>query len=140
MSLMSLPEPETDEEPNPFEGFSFAEICGFIHRKEGENGLRELLAMFNDFTCEFLAEAASELTAAGLSKPATILTALAATTPSELDSGNPYDEDDRLNWSEWRRSWLNRRRVLTGEIERNLRAQRLRKQQQAKHASHPTRH
>ena len=89
---MNSPEPETDEEPNPFEGFSFAEIAGFIHRKEGEDGLRKLLAMFDDLTREFLADAASGLEAAGLSKPAAILTTLAAEVPSELDSGNPYEE------------------------------------------------
>jgi hypothetical protein len=134
MSLMNSPEPET-EEPNPFEGFSFAEIAGFIHRKEGEEALRQLLAMFDDLTREFLQDAASELQAAGLSKPAAILTTLAATTPSELDSGNPYEEGG-LNWSEWRRSWLNRRRVRTGEVERSLRAHKPHKHRQAQHTRH----
>ena len=84
-------EPETDE-PNPFEGFSAAEVFGFVHRKQGEAGLRELLSMLDDLTREFLEDAASELEAAGLSKPAAILTTLAATAPSGVDLGNSYEE------------------------------------------------
>jgi hypothetical protein len=129
---MSSPEP-TDEGPNPFEGFTLAEIFGFIYRKEGESGLLELLAMFNDLTFETLQDAASELQAAGLSKPAAILTELAATTPSELDSGNPYAESDRINWASWRNSWFQRRKMRAGGIEAGLRAREARKQPRTQH-------
>jgi hypothetical protein len=121
MSLMNSPEPA--EEPNPFDGFSMAEVCGFVFHSEGEDGLRELLGMFgNDLTREFLDDTATELEGAGLSKPAAILTALAAEVPSELDR-NPYDQDDRLNWQEWRRSWLRRAKMRVRGIEASLRAQ-----------------
>jgi hypothetical protein len=108
--------PET-EEPNPFAGLSAAEVFGFVHRKEGEDGLRELLGMFGDLTSEFLEEAASELEAAGMSKPAALVRTFANDVPSELDSGNPYDESDYINWAEWRNSWLRRRKMAAGGIE-----------------------
>lgn len=98
--------------------------------------MRELLGMFDDLTREILTDAAHELEAAGLSKPAAILTALAATTPSELDSGNPYEEADHLNWSSWRNSWLRRRERRTGEVERSLRAQNLRHYPQTQQTRH----
>jgi hypothetical protein len=117
-------------------GFSLAEIFGFIYRKEGEEGLQQLLAMFDDLTFETLQDAASELQAAGLSKPAAVLAELAAETPSELDSGNPYEEADRLNWSSWRNSWLRRREMRSGKIEASLRAQKSLKHRQTQHTRH----
>jgi hypothetical protein len=96
--------PET-EEPNPFAGLSAAEVFGFVHRKEGEDGLRELLGMFGDLTSEFLEEAASELEAAGMSKPAALVRTFA------------NDESDYINWAEWRNSWLRRRKMAAGGIE-----------------------
>lgn len=119
---MNSPLPETDE-PNPFEGFSAAEVFGFVHRKFGEEGLRELLNMFDDLTCEFLEDAASELEAAGLSKPAAILATLATTAPSEFDIGNPYAEGS-FDWHYWRANWIRKRQETPAE-----RAERMRQEQ-----------
>jgi len=127
--------PEPTEESNPFEGFSFAEILGFVYHSEGEEGLRELLAMFDSLTREFIEEAVSELETAGLSKPAALVRTFTAEVPSELDSGNPYEEGG-LNWAEWRRFWLNRRRVRTGEVERSLRAHKPSRHRQTSHSRH----
>jgi hypothetical protein len=79
------------------------------------------------FTCEDLQEAVEALEERGLDQVAAVMRSLAAEYPSGLDL-NPYDPKDRNNWLIWRRSWLNRRRMATGEIEASLRARRLRKQ------------
>ena len=68
--MISLPQ---DEEPDPLSVLhTFGEIFGFVHRKEGEEGLRELLATV-DLSREHLADAANELEQAGLTAPAQII-------------------------------------------------------------------
>ena len=99
---------QTEIERDPFEDFvSVAEVVGFVHRKEGETGVRELLAMFNGpvpekpwllpfdewvkiTTREQLSDAASELASLGLSKLAKIVREYADARPSEIDL-SPYE-------------------------------------------------
>jgi len=51
--------PEALEKPNPFDEFeTVAQIYGFIFKKFGDDGLRELLAMSEDWTSERLERAA----------------------------------------------------------------------------------
>jgi hypothetical protein len=78
--------------PDPFDTFeTAAEIFAFVHRKLGEKGLRQLLAMGDGSTCEFLHRAADELSAMGLRKVADIVLDVAADSPSEADPC-PYVE------------------------------------------------
>ena len=44
---------------------SAAEIFAFNYHKLGENGLRQLLGMFGDFTCEFFERSVNELAKVG---------------------------------------------------------------------------
>ena len=123
------------EEPNPFQGFGAGETFGFVYHKCGEEGLRELLSVVDSLTCEFLGDAAAELEKAGLSKPAAIVLEIAATKPSGLDVDNPYtDEEGSQNWLAWRKNWINRRQVETGELEERLRRENRRKMRKAKHS------
>ena len=82
---------------------TFGEIFGFVHHKEGEEGLRELLATVN-ISREHLADAANELEQAGLTAPAQIIAEAAASALSEFNAGNPYDPTDAINWKTWRQS------------------------------------
>jgi hypothetical protein len=126
-----MPTTNDGDEPNPFAAFEEAgPIFGFVHHQHGEQGLRQLLAHVvtadPKTTREFLEGAASELREAGLAKPAEIVLEAAAKTPSEFIIGNPYPEGS-LNWSEWRKNWLRKRRQQSPEFDRQLRRRHSRK-------------
>jgi hypothetical protein len=89
---------------------------------------------------EDLEDTAQELEARGLNAVAAIMYDIAAQCPSGLDRDNPYAEGEtyigadgveypNLNWSEWRRNWLRRRREQTGELSADLRRYHAHKQQ-----------
>jgi hypothetical protein len=78
--------------PDPFDAFeTTAELAAFVHRKFGEEGLRQCLAMLDDPHREFLQEDADELAAVGLSKAAAILAEVAAKSLPEAERC-PYEE------------------------------------------------
>jgi hypothetical protein len=90
--LQKTPEPE---EPNPFEGFTYPELCAFVYRKAGEAGLRDFLSAIDDksATREFYEDAAATLSAVGLAKAAAIVAEVAAQTPSRMSFERcPYME------------------------------------------------
>jgi hypothetical protein len=95
---------ETVEQEDPFAVFqSAAEIIGFVHHKLKDAGLRELLAMLEgkDMSREFLKDAALELDAAGLKKPAAIVAEAAGQFPPEI-SLNPHAPNSP-EWHKWQK-------------------------------------
>jgi hypothetical protein len=105
-----LHEIEPQEPPNPFDVFdSVSQIYGFIFKKLGEEGLRELLAMFTERAYrESFEDAAAELAAVGLGKAAAIVAEHAETLPPQA-SACPYPVDS-CNGREWLHSLKNRQR------------------------------
>jgi hypothetical protein len=85
---MSYPEGFTVEEPDAFDELKTGgEVCAFIYRQFGEDGLRALLAHDVDkpFDREWVQDIADELHRAGLRKAAGIAAKVAATKPSMTD-------------------------------------------------------
>jgi hypothetical protein len=110
------PDPEVSPElpDDVFDEFaSCAEIFAFIHHREGETGLRQLLAMpLKDRTREDLQDAAAELQSAGLNAVAAIVTEAAARALPMTDwSFCCYSPDaGRANRESWLRSQQRRQR------------------------------
>jgi hypothetical protein len=103
-------------EADPFDQFeSPAEVCAYVHRKLGEDSLRQLLAHPpKGTTREDLLDTAAELSGAGLKQAATIVSELAATAlPMDDISFCVYTPDAPANVAAWLRS--TRRRQLARE-------------------------
>ncbi len=103
------------EEPSPFDAFdSISEVCGFLYKLQGEEGLREcfdrLLARdeyrrFGPYR-EELEQIAVELATVGLNKAADIIAEYAANAPLEIETC-PY-EPGSANATQWYQSLMNR--------------------------------
>jgi hypothetical protein len=108
-----------DSEPDPGEPRfeSPDEVIHDFYSDHGPEMLRELLNNWvPNLSREELEECAPKLQAAGKPSIAAIALEIAADKPSGIDIGNPYEEGT-LNWSEWRKGWLRRRRMRTGKFE-----------------------
>jgi hypothetical protein len=83
--------PTNGEAPNPYEVFeTIGELAAFVYRKEGVDGLRQLLHYDGDtrvtrWSREQMLDVADELNAAGLRKAAAITAEIAATKPLMTD-------------------------------------------------------
>jgi hypothetical protein len=110
--MMTYPEEFPTEEADPFDQFeSPAEVCAYVHRKLGEDGLRQLLTHSpKNPTREDLLDVRAELSGAGLVQAATIVSELAATAlPTDVPP----------NVAAWLRS--TRRRQLDRQLAREQR-------------------
>lgn len=101
---MTYPEEFPAEEPDEYDAFqSPAEVYAFVFSKEGESGLRELLARpLKDRTQEDLLDASAELAGAGLSAAAAVVTECAAAVLPMTDlSFCCYTADVPANRASW---------------------------------------
>jgi hypothetical protein len=110
-------------------------LAAYLFKKHGADSVRTLFHQVGGFACEDFEEAIAALEHRGLDEVAPVMRELAAEFPSGRDL-NPYHPSDKNNWFHWDRSWLNRRRRVTGEVEASLWAERLRKQRQTQHSRH----
>jgi hypothetical protein len=125
-----------DDEENEYAALrSYDALAAYIFKKHGADGVRTLFHEVGGFACEDFEQAIAVLEERGLGEVAEVMRDIAAEYPSGIDL-NPYDPNDRCNWVHWRRSWLNRRRVVTGQVEKSLRAQQLRKQPRTQQTQH----
>jgi hypothetical protein len=111
---------------------SYDLLAAYIFKKHGADSVRALFHQIGGFACEDFEQAIETLEQRGLSEVAAVMRSIAAEYPSGIDL-NPYDTKDAHNWLVWRRSWFNRRRVATGEIERSLRAHKPRQTSHSRH-------
>src|SRR5262249_14479128 len=111
-------------------------LAAFLFAKHGEDFLRQALAPDPDpepneagiGPREHLENAAEQLEARGLDHVAAILRDLAEDAISGLDLPPSHWSD---NAEIWRTKWLLRRKVESGELERELRRNHARKQRQS---------
>jgi hypothetical protein len=119
---MMTPQIQTDDEPNEFAALdTFDLLAAFVCQKYGEQALRETFPTA-DFYREPLEKAADVLAAKGLTHVANVMADIASGCPSEL-TANPYDPDS-VNGRYWTQSWLRKRWVESGQMEKSLRAQK----------------
>ena len=111
---------------------SYDLLAAYIFKKHGADSVRTLFHQIGGFACEDFEQAIETLEQRGLSDVAEVLREVASEYPSGI-TFNPYDPEDRCNWLIWQRSWLNRRRMVTGEVERSLRQRKRRKHQHTQH-------
>jgi len=104
-------------------------LAAYIFKKHGADSVRTLFHQIGG-ACEDFEKPIETLEARGLHEVAKVLKEVAAECPSGIEF-NPYDPEDRCNWLHWQRSWLNRRRIVTGEVEASLRRQKPPRQRQA---------
>ena len=109
-----------NEEADPFDQLaSPGEVCGFIHKRYGETGLRELLEGSPSLTREGVLDIASELRQAGLRTAAGIASEIASTKPAMVDlsfcpyTQPPYSETpgNKANISAWLQAQQHRQRA-----------------------------
>jgi hypothetical protein len=93
-------------------------LAAFIHKKFGEAFLRQAFAMVT-YDRESLEDAADKLAEKSLSHVAAIMADIAENSPSGIDL-NPHEEGSTI-WRYWRRRWIQKRRLATGELEESLR-------------------
>jgi hypothetical protein len=101
---------ETVTEPDVFAGYdSIASVLGFIHHKDGDEGLVELLATIEDPDRESLERYAEELEKVGLARAAELVRQHAANI---LGAGSecPFQEGT-TRWRDWMRR---NRRIFKG--------------------------
>jgi hypothetical protein len=139
MTMMNNPAPNDD--PGEFAALrSFDMLAAYLHLRHGEQMLRAVFTAGN-FSREDLIDCAGKLDAKRLDHVAAIMRDLAADAPSGIDD-NPHLEGTHM-WHYWRRRWIQKRRLATGELEADLRRRHAQKQQQTQaqqaKASH-TRH
>jgi hypothetical protein len=119
-----------EPEPGEPQFNSLDEVVHNIYAERGADMLREVLNLFDDLSREDLEDCAAALEQAGKPSVSAIVMEFAADAPSGIEF-NPYSPEDRCNWSEWRRSWLLKRRMQTGELFADLRRYHAQKQQEA---------
>jgi len=103
-----LPETEV-EPPNAFDCFNtVAEVCGFVWKQHGADGLRKLLAMpgVADSYREHFEDAADDLRAVGLLAAAEIVAEFAEKLQPEVEIC-PHDPNT-ANGRAWMQSYRNR--------------------------------
>ena len=98
------------------------EIAFEVYSQGGAEAVREVFSQCPELTQETCEAAALELEKAGKPSIAAVVRDIAAGCPSEIDLNNPYPPGG-LNWHLWRLSWTKKRRLQSGEIERDLRRQ-----------------
>jgi hypothetical protein len=102
--------PELPGRDDPFDEFeTVAEVCAYIHRKLGEEGLRLLLTQpaprGTALNRDDLLDIAAELSGAGLSKAAAVVSEIAATRlPMDDLSFCAYTPDVPANQRAWLRA------------------------------------
>jgi hypothetical protein len=128
------PQPQTaDDEPNEYSALrTYDLLAAYIFKKHGADSVRTLFHQIGGFACEDFEQAIETLEQRGLGEVAKVMEEIAAEYPSGR-SLNPYDPEDRCNWLQWDRSWFNRRRIVTGEVEASLRHGKLRKHPRTQH-------
>jgi hypothetical protein len=114
---------------------SYDLLAAYIYKKHGADSVRTLFHQIGGFACEDFEQAIETLEQRGLSEVAQVMQEIAAEYPSGRTL-NPYPRSSWCNWLQWDRSWFNRRRIITGEVERSLRARKRHRQRQAPHLRH----
>src|SRR5215469_796244 len=124
MKAIQTNSPREDEDTGEFACFDTLDsLAAYMHRQYGEEMLRELLKLFakhDESTSsygrrEHLDDAASELEKRHLDKPAAILREFALTARSGIENVPDYW---RGKEDHWRRNWITRRKMQTGELKR----------------------
>jgi hypothetical protein len=124
----------TEDEVGEFgELDTFDLLAAYLHARHGEDALREVFSLIGCHR-EQLEETAEVLEQRGLDAVASIMREFAAEARSGIEA-NPYDPDS-INGRCWAQSWLQKRWVESGEMEKSLRAQKARKNPKAKPYRH----
>ena len=119
---MDNPQTVDDDDAGEFAALdTFDLIAAYLHARHGEQALRETFALI-DLHREQLEEAAEVLEQRGLDAVASIMREIAAEARSGIED-NPYDPDS-INGRYWVQSWLRKRWVESGQMEKCLRAQK----------------
>ena len=133
--------PPNDDDVGEFAAFKTNDaLAAFLFVKYGEEAVRAVFRT-DTYARENLEDYAEELEARGLDQVAAIMRDIASQCESGLTLDNPFTEGEtyigpdgrewpNLNWSEWRRFWILRRRERTGELSAFLRRHHARKQRE----------
>jgi hypothetical protein len=122
----------TDDEDNEYAALrSYDALAAYVFKAHGADGVATLFHQIG-LACEDFEKPIAVLEERGLGEVARVLRDIAAEYPSGRTL-NPYNPEDRCNWLSWDRSWLNRRRIVKGQIEASLRRQKLRKLPRTQH-------
>jgi hypothetical protein len=105
---------------------SLDEVVFEVHAEHGPEVLREALLVV-ELGREDLQDCAAALEAAGKPSIAAIVREIAAEARSGLDLYDPYEEGS-INSRFWRHSWLRKRWVASGEMEKSLRQRQARRE------------
>lgn len=117
----------SDEEDNEYVALgSYDALAAYLYKQGGADSVLAYFRHIGGFASEDFEEAIAALEHRGLDEVAKVMQELAGEFPSGR-TFNPYHPSDKNNWFHWDRSWFNRRRRVTGEVEASLRQQKLRK-------------